>query len=137
VSGEQEDRVGNGGSDTMRRSPAEWLTLSAALLVLTVLIGAVGWLWLSDEQTQPSFQLAVGEARRVEDAYHLPKTVTNSGDATASQVQITGCLGAGDSAESSETTFDQIPGQASVQAVLIFSSHPANAQVRVVSYQAP
>jgi uncharacterized protein (TIGR02588 family) len=111
-------------SKLVPRTTAEWVSLAISLLLLSAVVA-------------PRFQVERGRARNEAGQFYLDITVTNEGDATGAQVAVEGKLGAGDAEEISMTTFDFIPGRSRVGGVLIFSGDPAEASVRVISYQQP
>jgi len=119
------------------RTAAEWLSLGVALLVLAGVIGTVVVLWLSPQQAPPRFTIERGEVRRDGEAFHLPVTVRNTGNLTASEVTIEGTLSHEGREETASTTFDFIPGRSSVAGVLVFSTDPAAVNILVRSFQKP
>jgi uncharacterized protein (TIGR02588 family) len=93
-------------------------------------------MWLFNSNRPPEFTIETQPAIRTGSDYRLPFKATNTGDGTAQQVRVEGVL-AGGEAETASTVFDFLPGHGHVEGCLIFSSDPAKADVRVVSYQEP
>jgi uncharacterized protein (TIGR02588 family) len=119
------------------RTKAEWVSLLISLLVLAGVVGTVIALWLRPTDNPPRFRIERGAVRSDADHYHLPIKLINDGDATGAQVTVEGTLRGGNAEETATTTFDFVPARSRVEGVLVFSSEPAAATVRVVSYQQP
>lgn len=123
--------------ESSTRTPAEWAALGVALLLLTTVVGIVVWLWVTDLGEPARFTITRGQLRSEKQQFYLPIVVMNTGDETASQVQLQGKLLVDGREEIVDTTFDFVPGHSQVEAILIFSADPGAAEVRVVSYQQP
>ncbi|MBD2100542.1 hypothetical protein [Leptolyngbya sp. FACHB-261] len=119
------------------RNTAEWISLVISLLLLTGVIGTVIFLWAKPPQAPARFKVERGETRQELDQFYLPVTITNDGDATASEVMLEGKLTVAGQEETASTTFDFVPGNSQAEGVLIFSQEPTEAEVRVVSFQKP
>lgn len=121
----------------LRRTPAEWVSLSASLLLLAGVVGVIVWLWVHAPAGPPQFKVERGAVRSEERLFHLPVTVTNVGGSAAGQVRVEGRLSAGGQEERPVTTIDFLPVRAREQVVLIFRGDPSGAMVDVVSFQQP
>lgn len=130
--GQREDSTG-----PAPRTKAEWVSLMISLLLLAGVVGTVITLWLRPADNPPHFRIERGQVRNDAEHYHLPVTVINNGDAAGAQVTIEGTLRGTNAAETATTTFDFVPARSRVAGVLVFSSEPTAATVRVVSYQRP
>lgn len=119
------------------RTPAEWVSLAASLLLLACVVGVIVWLWAAEPEGPPRFAVERGAARQEAGLFHLSVAVTNVGGAAASQVRIEGRLGGAGQEERPATTIDFLPVGAREEAVLVFRGDPAGAAVEVVSYQLP
>lgn len=119
------------------RTKAEWVSLLISLLLLAGVVGTVIALWLRPADNPPRFRIERGQVRNDAEHYYLPVTVINDGDATGAQVTIAGTLRGINAEETANTTFDFVPARSRVAGVLVFSSEPTVAAVRVVSYQQP
>ncbi len=126
----------NENSDSPRSS-AEWVSLAVSLILLAGLIAIVAWLWLNSSGMPASFRVEQGAVRNERGQFYLPVHITNDGEVTATEVKVEGLLASSGQEERSDTTFDFIPAHSTVEGVLIFSQNPANATVRVLSYQLP
>jgi uncharacterized protein (TIGR02588 family) len=119
------------------RTKAEWVSLAISIFLLAAVVAIVVYLWLSSSNDPARFQVERGAVRNEAGQFYLPITITNEGDETGAQVTVEGRLIAGSREEISTTMFDFIPGRSRAEGVLIFSSDPAAASLRVVSYQQP
>jgi uncharacterized protein (TIGR02588 family) len=119
------------------RTNAEWVSLAISLLLLAAVVSLVIYLWLSSSNDPARFQVGRGMIRNEGGQFYLPIIVKNEGDKTGAQVTVEGRLTAGSEEETTTTTFDFIPGRSRVEGVLIFSRDPADARLRVMSYQDP
>lgn len=115
-----------------QRSLPERLSLAIALLLLALVVGAVVTLWLTTPDTPPSFGITGSPAVQQGDHYHLPVRVENRGGRAAREVQIEGALPDGTAADA---TLDVIAAGGTAEVTLVFRSNPADAVLRVVSFQ--
>lgn len=123
-------------ASVLPRTRAEWVTLMLSAAVLSLVVGAVVVLWVSDSHKPAQFRIERGAIRHTAGVYYLPITIINEGDATGAQVKVAGSL-PGEQEEMASTIFDFIPARARAQGVLLFKSDPNAAEVHVVSYQQP
>lgn len=121
----------------LRRTPAEWSSLSASLLLLACVIGVIVWLWVHEPMGPPQFKVERGAVRSEERLFHLPVTVKNIGGSAAGQVRVEGRLSIGVQEEQPVTTIDFLPVRAREEVILIFRSEPSGADMEVVSFQLP
>ncbi|WP_054533323.1 hypothetical protein [Herpetosiphon geysericola] len=115
------------------RTTAEWVSLIISILLLSCLVGMIGWLWATEGDEPAQFSLAMGEVRQVGEQFYLEITVRNDGDQAAAAVEIVGSL----DDQQSNVTLDLLPGHAEQNATLIFSSDPKQAELAVVGYSEP
>ena len=120
-----------------RRTPAEWVSLSASLLLLAGVIGVIAWLWVHEPTGPPQFKVERAMVRNEAGLFHLPVTVTNVGGSAAGQVRVEGRLSNGGQEERPVTTIEFLPVRACEEVILIFRSDPSGANVDVVSFQLP
>jgi uncharacterized protein (TIGR02588 family) len=121
----------------LRRTPAEWVSLSASLLLLAGVVGVIVWLWVLEPTGPPQFKVERGAVRSEAGFFHLPVTVTNIGGSAAGQVRVEGRLSTGGQEERPVTTIDFLPVRAREHVVLTFRGDPSGAMVEVVSFQLP
>jgi len=119
------------------RTPAEWVSLAASLLLLAGVVGVIVWLWAAEPKGPPRFAVERGAARQEAGLFHLPLAVTSVGGAAASQVRVEGRLGGAGQEERPATTIDFLPVGAREEVVLVFRADPSGADAAVVSYQLP
>jgi uncharacterized protein (TIGR02588 family) len=119
------------------RTNAEWVSLAISLLLLAAIVATVIYLWMSSSNDPARFQVDRGMVRNEAGQFYLPITIKNDGDKTGAQVAVEGRLTTGNGDETTTTTFDFVPGRSRAEGVLIFSSDPTDASVRVMSYQEP
>lgn len=119
------------------RTRAEKVSLTISLSLLLLVVGTVVALWLNPSTNPAQFKVTRGAIRVEGEVFYLPFVVNNEGDATGSQVTVTGSLEVDGKEEEASTTFDFIPGQSRAEGTLIFSSDPVSASVQVTSYQQP
>ena len=124
-----------GGSNP--RTTAKRVSLAISITLLAGVIGIVLALWVSTSNEPARFQVSRGVIRNEVGFYYLPITVTNAGSETGAEVTVEGKLKQASNSETASTTFDFIPGQSSVEGVLVFSQEPTAAEVHVTSYQQP
>ncbi|MCM1984631.1 TIGR02588 family protein [Lyngbya confervoides] len=128
------------------QSTAEWISLGFSSLILSLVVGLVIHLWVSDRQQQPPILeiLQAAEIRSVKTRaatqYYVPFVVVNHGGETAEAVQVIAELQRdGILLESGEQTIDFLSRQEKAEGAFIFSSDPqlATLKLRVASYRKP
>lgn len=119
------------------RTPAEWVSLGVALLLLAGVVGTVIVLWVDSSDNQIEFEIEHQSIYQQASKFYLQISVTNNGDRAAQAVTVEGKLTIEGEEEISTTTFDFIPARSKVQGVLIFSHQPEAVEVRVTSFQQP
>lgn len=127
--------------DREKRSLAEWITFSAATLVLTVIVGLVSSTWLNDKNEPPILYVTNKEKiREVDGQFYVPFEIVNTGGETAESVQIMAELKINDQvAETGEQQIDFLSRNEKEEGAFIFSQNPDKGQltVRVASYKSP
>lgn len=123
------------------RAPAEKISFSIAIAILTVIISGVGYLWISDRNQQPSIlQISSERSEQRKDSYYVPFTVTNSGGETAAAVQVIAELRVeGDIVEWGEQRVDFLSREEKVTGAFVFTRNPEAGEltIRVASYSTP
>jgi len=130
-------RKKQGESGSSPRTPAEWVALALALLLLACVVGVILWLWAKEPAGPPRFEVERAAVRVEAGLFLLPVAVRNVGGEAAGQVRVEGWLAAGAREERPATTIEFLPVGAREEAVLIFRADPSGASVEVVSYQRP
>ena len=78
---------------SQRRSFAEWLSFSVAIVIVTTIVALVLYRWQTQEKQPPLLSLnRQGEVRQAEGQFYVPFTVINRGGETVEAVQIVGEL---------------------------------------------
>ncbi len=130
---------GEGEGEREPRTPAEWVTLVVASLILAVLVALIAT--QIDDTRSPAAPVAVvvGEARDVDGLHHVDVTVTNEGDHTAANVQVGAELKIGDETTVADQTIDFLAGDEEEDLVFVFEDDPADGEltVAVTSFAAP
>ncbi|MEO3997267.1 hypothetical protein [Mesorhizobium sp. CAU 1732] len=107
----------------------EWVVgIASGVLVLAMMLYlAYEALFLDGEP--PSFAIVMERSERHDDGFHVTVAVTNTGDETASNVEIAGLQeNAGDADTSLE--FDYVPGRSVRRGTFVFQADPETNPVR-------
>jgi len=123
--------------DSADRTVAERVSLFVSLLALAAVISIVVYLWIADRDEPPVLRVERREVFQKYDQFYLPVTIVNQGGSTATEVLVEGHLKVDDGEETSTLTFDFVPSNSESEGVLIFSSDPSGAKIRVASYRKP
>ncbi|MEO0375683.1 MAG: TIGR02588 family protein [Cyanobacteria bacterium P01_A01_bin.17] len=117
------------------------MSLGFSSLVLSIIVGLVVYLWVSDHKHQPPIlQVTTAEIRKTAEQYYVPFTVANAGGNTAESVQVIAELRIdGTIVEAGEQTINFLSSQEKVEGAFIFTQDPQQAHltVRVASYKKP
>lgn len=122
-------------------SQAEWVSLAAASVLLSGVIGLVGYLWANDQQRQPAIlQVTRSATRQSQGQFYVPFEVTNQGGETAEMVQVVAELQInGVTVESGEQILNFLSSQETASGAFVFTRAPQQGAlvIRVASYQEP
>lgn len=133
--------TGPGRTVRADRSAAEWVAFGIAAAVLVGVLAAVGWLWVTDDGMPARVEARRSGSVRVDgDRHYVPVTVTNSGDRTASAVQVVAELSqAGEVVEDGEQLIDFLAAGETAEIEFVFSRDPGagDLTVRAASYAKP
>ncbi len=123
------------------RSPAEWITLTLASLVLAVIVALVLYDWQFTQNLPPAFRIEIVEpARLTEGRYYVPFSLRNTGGHIARTVQVIAQLHlANGQDEMGEQQFDFLSGNERKTGSFVFEHNPAEGDlvVRVASFGLP
>ncbi len=123
------------------RSVAEKISFLIASVILTAVLGGVGYLWVRDRnQEPPVLQVTSSKTTQRQGQYYVPFTVTNAGGETAAAVQIIAELRVnGALVEWGDQQIDFLSSQEEVEGSFLFLRDPSAGEltVRVASYQSP
>jgi uncharacterized protein (TIGR02588 family) len=124
-----------------KRSLAEWVTFSAATLILTVIIGLVCYTWVNDKHEPPILSLTNKQKiREVNGQFYVPFEIINTGGETAESVQIMAELKINNEvAETGEQQIDFLSTSEKEEGAFVFRTDPRKGQLtlRVASYKSP
>jgi uncharacterized protein (TIGR02588 family) len=128
-------------AESTHRSLAEWLTLLAATMVLTLLVGLILYDWQVNQSRPPAFEITLAnQARFTEGRYYLPFAITNTGGRIARTVQVVAELHIeGINDETGEQQIDFLSGHERKHGSFVFTHNPYGGElmVRVASYRLP
>ncbi|WP_068400137.1 CARDB domain-containing protein [Kribbia dieselivorans] len=121
------------------RTPAQWVTVAAAVAVLLVVVAVlVGQMLGSSRPAQP--EVAVGQTQRVGSTFQVPVTVRNEGDDTAANVQVSASLVIkGETVAEGDQSIDFLAGGEETEVVFVLPEDPADGAltVHVTGYAEP
>lgn len=124
-----------------KRTPAEWITFSIALFILSVIISLVGYLWINEKNQPPVISVNKKQTiREVNGLFYVPFEVVNTGGETAESVQIIATFKVGDQEEDvGEQQIDFLSGGEKEAGAFVLSQNPQLGQlnIRVASYKLP
>ncbi|MBD2771594.1 TIGR02588 family protein [Iningainema tapete] len=124
-----------------KRTLAEWVTFSIASIILAVVVGLVGYIWLNDKNQPPILSVSNQQTiREVNGQYYIPFEIVNIGGETAEAVQILAELSIeGEIAETGEQAVDFLSSGEKEQGAFIFTQDPRKGKlkIRVASYKLP
>ncbi len=119
---------------------AEWVSFLISSAVVASVLGAVGYLWISERHQQPPTLKVVTHVETRQGDYYVPFTVTNVGGETAEAVQIVAELRVdGVLVEWGDQRIDFLSRDEEAEGAFIFTRSPdaGDLTVRVASYKLP
>lgn len=112
------------------RTTAEWASLAVSCLILAALVGLIGAQLTSTRE--PASPVAVVDGHHVAHGFHhVAVVVTNHGDETASNVQVTAELTIDGDVTSADQSIDFLAGGEEEDLVFVFEDDPADGELRV------
>jgi uncharacterized protein (TIGR02588 family) len=120
------------------RTAAEWTAFACSSVVLAVLVVLIALQIGNDRPAAPVATL-VGGARAVGDLHHVDVRLTNDGDDTAANVQVSAELVIDGEATTADQTVDFLAGGEDEELVFVFEDDPANGEltISVASFAEP
>lgn len=119
----------------------EKITFAIAAMIVTVLVGLILFLWVTQNDQPPVLTVYQNEAIREEQGqFYVPFTLKNTGGQTAESVQVIGELKQGDQTiETGEQSIDFLSSFEEEEGAFLFSRDPRKADltIRVASYKLP
>jgi uncharacterized protein (TIGR02588 family) len=123
------------------RSPAEWITLTLASLLLGIIVVLVLYDWQITKNIPPAFRIEIVEpARLTEGRYYVPFSLRNTGGHIARTVQVIAQLHLNNGQdETGEQQFDFLSGNERKSGSFVFEHDPAKGDlvIRVASFGLP
>lgn len=116
---------------TRGRTPAEWVTFGISAAILLVVVAAVA-LQLRGDEDPPAPVAQVVEVRPVGKQFQVVVAVTNNGDQTAANVQMTGELDIDGEVTTGDQTIDFLAGGEQRRVVFVFPDDPDNGDLTVI-----
>jgi len=103
------------------------VTYVVTLVVLSILVGGLGYLWLGGSNAPPSFEVEAhfGDIEQRNSVYHLTVSVTNQGDQSAQEVVVEVAFGE----ESRSFVIALIPGGATRSGTVVFTENPVDREI--------
>lgn len=120
-------------SDERRRptKPAEWVTFGVAAAILLAVVGAI-LLQVAAPSTPPAPAVETGRVEERDGRFVVPVVVTNHGDATAQDVQVTATLTLDDGESTADQTIDFLAGGETEELEFVFEDDPSDGELDVV-----
>jgi uncharacterized protein (TIGR02588 family) len=122
-------------------SPAEWVVAALGAAIVIVTVGYLLYFEFAGGPPHATISIIEHTVQYTTDSEYLVRfRIRNSGRATAAHVHVQGKLLQGDKTfESSDVTFDYVPGFSSRTGTLFFTHDPAKVQLqlRPVSFTEP
>jgi uncharacterized protein (TIGR02588 family) len=123
------------------RSPAEWITFSAASFIVAVIVGLVSYTWYNEDNQPPIIAVSRQEnIRESNGQFYVLFDVVNNGGKTAESVQITAELKInGQVTETGEQKIDFLSSGEQEEGAFVFTQNPRQGEltIRVASYKLP
>ena len=125
--------------DFLRRSPAEKVSFTVSLFIVSLIVALICYTWISGDTNPPALSLSTSQPRQVDRQYYVPFSVTNSGGKTAHSVEVVARLTTQSETQTGRQQFDFLSRQESQSGEFIFDRDPSQGTliIRVASYQEP
>lgn len=127
-------------SDRDPRTVAEWTALACSALLLAAVVGLIVVQMRGTRDPAAPTAVVVGEVREVGDLHHVDVTVTNEGDETAANLQVSAELTVdGEVVTTADQTVDFLSGDEEEDLVFVFEDdpHDGDLTVAVTSFSRP
>ena len=122
------------------KHPLEWIVFAVSLVVVAGTLGFLAWDGLQGEDSPAALSVEIGRPEPRGNAWAVPVTVRNDGDATAEGVQVEVTLEA-PGAEPERAGFEAlfVPRRSKREGWVTFRSDPSRGRLsgRVAGYETP
>ena len=119
----------------------EWIAAGLGLVLTLALLAVIGREAVAGETNEPpAIDVRAASIRKLPSGYLVEVVASNRSGGTGAAVQIEGVLKSGSAAvESSDVTFDYVPGHAERKGGLFFREDPRlhELELRALGYQTP
>jgi uncharacterized protein (TIGR02588 family) len=121
------------------RTAAEWVSFAVSLLILTVVVGLIVVQMLGTHDPAAPVADQSGPARAEGGRFYVPVEVSNRGDATAENVQVSAELTIDGETTAGDQTVDFLSGGEVTEVEFAFDDDPGDGElvVRVTGYSVP
>ena len=113
------------------RTAAEWTTLAVSSFVLLVVVAVIGVELFEQQDPAAPVAQVVGPVRELHGRHVVDVEVTNEGDETAANVQITASLEVDGEVTEADQVIDFLAGGADEELVFAFDDDPADGELTV------
>jgi uncharacterized protein (TIGR02588 family) len=128
---DEADRHADAGTQS-GTSTVEWIVAGLGALIVAGTIGAMIFFGFHQAGRAPLVTLYAERIEAAGDRYMVAFVARNTGDSTASTLQVVGVLADGDSpVETSETTIDHLPAHSERRGGLFFTRDPGRHALRL------
>jgi uncharacterized protein (TIGR02588 family) len=126
-------------SDDERRTAAQWTTLAISSLLLLAVVALLVREVLADQAPAAPVATVEGAPRQAGDRYVVDVIVTNHGDGTAANAQVTASLDLDGEVTDADQVIDFLAGGAEERLSFVFEDDPADGDLKVAvsSYAEP
>jgi uncharacterized protein (TIGR02588 family) len=127
--------------DIFPRSPAELVSFGIAASILSIIVGLVVYIWITNKNQPPILSVKTDpEIRQEQGQFYVPFSVTNTGDETAELVTVDAELSVeGEPEETASVEVDYLSHQETQSGAFVFKNDPnrGKLEVKVSSYKLP
>ena len=110
----------------------EWMIAAVGVILVAGTVGFMIYEALTSSNTPPDFVTKIERIDAVNSGYLVLINVINTGDQTASGLNVEGELkDGGESVETSDITFDYAPSKSEIKGGLFFKNNPEQFQIEI------
>jgi uncharacterized protein (TIGR02588 family) len=124
-----------------QRTPAEWMSLGIATLILLVIVGLIGYNWANKSTESVIVNIEIQKPiKEIDGKFYVPFKVKNKGGETAEMVQAIAELKVnGKLEDSGEQVIDFLSSGEEVEGAFVFENNPQKGELKlkIGSYQSP